>query len=182
MTKPPFPACNQRYRAAHDSGPRSAHDVNYIVLHSTESSGTAASVARFFSTPAASGSAHLVIDDKMCYRCVPDLVTPWAAPPCNTSGFHIEHVGFAAWGKDRWLAHLPMLERSAYKASLRCRTFKIKPRVLTDAQLRDGKVGGIVTHAQVSRVFHKSDHTDPGAGFPLPFYVSRVASYLAVWT
>jgi len=39
--------------------------------------------------------------------------------------------------------------------------------------------GGILTHAQVSRVFKKSAHYDPGAHFPLDDFVRKVAARVA---
>ncbi len=39
--------------------------------------------------------------------------------------------------------------------------------------------GGILTHVQVSRVFKKSTHFDPGPFFPLDLFVSKVAAAIA---
>jgi hypothetical protein len=36
--------------------------------------------------------------------------------------------------------------------------------------------GGILTHAQISRVFKKSDHYDPGPHFPFSEFVRNVAA------
>jgi N-acetyl-anhydromuramyl-L-alanine amidase AmpD len=47
---------------------------------------------------------------------------------------------------------------------------------LSDAQLKQG-LRGIVGHDQVSRVYHKSDHTDPGPNFPWDVFMSRVSQY-----
>lgn len=175
----PFPTCSGRYTAVHDSGIRSRSDIRYIVLHTTESPADSAPVvARYFTKESSGGSAHLVIDDDHCYRTLNDLVIPWAAPPLNTSGYHIEHCGYAKWTEREWHRHELTLNQSAYKAALRCGRYSIVPRLLTDTQLKTGTRSGIVTHAQVSRVFHKSDHTDPGPGFPLDFYVGLVKDYL----
>jgi hypothetical protein len=53
--------CRLTYRAAHDSGHRGLSEVRLIVMHDTEG-GSAESVARYFSTGAATGSAHLVVE------------------------------------------------------------------------------------------------------------------------
>lgn len=175
-----YPACNATIRAAHSSGRRKPDDIRYGVVHSTESSGSAREIAAYFSRIVSGGSSNLVVDDATCFRVLDDLQVPWGAPPLNTQGFHIEHCGFASWDHDQWMRHQQMLDRSAYKMALRVKAYpKIKVQTLTDAQLRAGRIGGIVTHAQVSRVFHKSDHTDPGDGFPLHWYVNRVGLHRA---
>jgi hypothetical protein len=180
--KPPptYPACNTHYRAFHESGTRPASAIRYIVLHSTESAADSAKeIAQYFTTAGAGGSAHLVIDTTSCYRCLDDNEIPWGAPPLNTNGYHIEHCGYASWSAAEWAkVKTTTLARSAYKAALRCKAHHIPARVLTDKQLEAGSMTGIVTHAQVSRVFHRSDHTDPGSGFPLAWYVNRVGLYL----
>src|SRR5947199_8146152 len=158
--------CSTKYRAGHDSGARSPDTICYVVLHSTESA-SARSSAQYFTSPASGGSANLVVDDLSCSHTVPDLVIPWAAPPLNTSGFHIEQAGFAAWSRTRWLAHLLTIRRAAYKAAVRCKTHGIPLTLLGPTQLeRIGTHpqpghGGITTHAAVSAAFHDSSHTDP---------------------
>ena len=174
--------CLTTYRAVHSSGPRTAAQVRYIVLHSTEGA-TAKGAAEYFTTQASGGSSNLVVDDNVCYRVLDDLVIPWGAPPLNTSGFHIEQAGFAAWTRSEWLHHRATVERAAYKASLRCERFKIPPRVLNVAQLRADfakhePVGGVVTHATISAAFGESTHTDPGPGYPLDVFAELLAGYL----
>ena len=175
-------ACLTTYRAVHDSGARAARLVRYIVLHDTEGD-TAQAAANYFTTPESGGSANLVVDDHECYRTLDDLVIPWGAPPLNTSGFHIEQAGYAAWTRAQWLEHGPTITRAAFKASLRCKRFSIPPRVLNVAQLRADfakhePTGGIVTHATVSAAFAESTHTDPGHGYPMDVFLTRLQSFL----
>ena len=175
---PPRPLsapCKQR-RAKHDSGPRRASQIRHIVIHSTEG-GTAASVAAFFATTA-EASTQLVVDDRECYRCVPDLVIPWGAKGANTSGLHIETCGFARWSLQEWMRHRATLDRSAYKAAVWCFTFGIPVRRLTNAELRAGTRKGFVSHAQCFQEFGGSVRTDPGAGYPWDFYLGRVRFHL----
>lgn len=166
--------CKQR-RAKHDSGPRSAGLIRHIIVHSTEG-GTAASVAAFFATTA-QASTHLVIDDRGCYRCVPDLVIPWGAPGVNRSGLHIEHCGYARWTRAEWLQHRPTLERSAAKVASWSWTYRIPRRWVTPAQLRAG-VSGFATHRDASIAFPPNGgHHDPGPGFPKDLYLALVERY-----
>lgn len=164
-------------RAAHDSGRRRSSSIRHIVIHSTEG-GTAASVAAYFATTA-QASTHLVIDDRSCYRCVPDLVIPWGAPGVNASGLHIEHCGYSRWTRARWLEHHPELERSAAKAAVWAWTYRIPRRWLTPAELAAGRAG-FCTHADATAAFHTAGgHTDPGGGFPKDVYLKLVAGYYA---
>ena len=174
--------CLTTYGAVHSSGPRSASLIRYIVLHDTEGP-TAAGAAKYFTTQASGGSSNLVVDDLQCFRVLPDLTIPWGAPPLNTSGFHIEQAGFAAWTRAEWLQHRPTIERAAYKASLRCEIFKIPPRLLDVAELRADfakhvPAGGVVTHATVSAAFAESTHTDPGPGYPMDVFLAQLQHYL----
>lgn len=174
--------CLTTYRAAHSSGTRPAKLIRYIVLHDTEGP-TAIGAARYFTEQASGGSSNLVVDDHDCFRVLGDLVIPWGAPPLNTSGFHIEQAGFAAWSRAEWLDHANTIERAAYKAALRCERFKIPARVLNVAQLRADFAqhepgGGVVTHATVSAAFQESTHTDPGPGYPIDVFMQRLEHYL----
>jgi len=165
----------KRRRAAHDSGVRSSSWIKHVLIHSTEG-GTAASVAAFFATTA-QASTQLVIDDRECYRCVPDLVIPWGAPGANRSGLHIEHCGYARWTRADWLRHRPMLERSAAKAAQWCQVYRIPRRWVTPAELARG-VAGFATHADASIAFPPNGgHHDPGLGFPRDLYLELVQRY-----
>src|SRR3972149_4306473 len=83
-------------RAVHDSGPRKASSIRLVVLHSAEGT-TAAGVASFFAG-SAQASTQLAVDDRECWRMLPDLVIPWGAPGANSDGLHVEICGFAKWG------------------------------------------------------------------------------------
>lgn len=163
-------------RAANDSGPRRPGNIGLIVIHSTEG-GTAASVASYFSRPSTRASTQLVIDDKECWRCVPDLVIPWGAPGANRRGLHIEHCGYAKWSEAEWLLHKPTLERSAYKAALWCWLYRI-PRIWLSTEALKAGVKGFCTHAQASAAFPpNAGHHDPGHGFPKLKYMQDVRRF-----
>lgn len=189
--------CRSDYPARHHGGERFPSSIRYIVLHSTEG-GTAESVARYFyEENAPLASANLVVDDLACYRCLGDNVIPWAAPPLNTRGFHIEQAGFADWGRSQWLQHRKTIQRAAYKAALRCRWYSIPPDVLDipmlihdfgRGQLEGGVparpgplLGGIITHASISAAFHQSNHYDPGAGYPMDVFLNYLHGFLRGW-
>jgi hypothetical protein len=167
----------KRLRAANDSGPRDASKLKWIVLHDTEG-GSAASNANYFHTTA-EASTQLVVDNKECYRCVPDLVIPWGAPGANTAGLHIEHCGYKSWTRADWLAHPAELRRSAAKAARWCHMYGIPRRYVGKWGLRLGRKG-FTTHLDCSQAFPPNDgHSDPGPGFPKDVYMRLVKSYYA---
>ena len=191
--------CHSEFGAYHHEGERSQMKIRYIVLHSTEG-GTAKSVAEYFTTPASGGSANIVVDDYQCYRSCADTIIPWGAPPLNANGFHIEQCGYAAWTRNRWLLHRPMIRRAAYKAALRMRWYNIPARILDAEELIKDFVlpsevghigvqgtanpllgpmhGGIVTHKTISQAYHESTHVDPGDGYPLDLFLKLVKAFL----
>lgn len=168
--------CNIGFQARRHSGARSDSAVKWIVLHSTEG-GTARSVARFFASPQAQGSAHLVVDDAECYRCLPNVAVPWAAPEANVAGFHIEQCGFARWDAAIWARHWRTIDRAAYKTALHCVHFHIPPQFLAASELRRG-LRGVTTHAECTRAFG-GDHTDPGRLWPRRSFMHRVQEFHA---
>src|SRR3954469_15364226 len=118
--------CRTTFRATKDSGHRGLAEVRLIVMHDTEG-GTAEAVARYFASSAATGSAHLVVDENACYRTLPNDVIPHAAPGANTSGLHNEMCGFAWWSAAIWTSDLRTLNRAAYKAAYHCILFGVPP-------------------------------------------------------
>lgn len=184
--------CRSDFPAYHHSGERRVSSIRYAVVHDAEAN-SAESVARYFHSPSSGGSAQTVVDDFRCYRCLGDNVIPWAAPPLNTHGYHVEFCGFAAWGRGRWMLHRNTIRRGAYKIALRCKWYRIPPRWLDVNDLRrdfgteiEGGVpqhqgpmrGGLVTHATISEAYELSDHHDPGPNFPLDVLLADVLRYL----
>jgi hypothetical protein len=143
-------------------------------MHDTEG-GTAESVARYFATDAATGSAHLVVDENACYRTLPNDVIPWAAPGANAAGFHIEQVGYAKWSPR--LDEPPSdVEPGGVQGGVSLRSCSAsRPSGLSaDGLRRGGK--GVTTHAECTKAFGGT-HTDPGRLWPRTFFMGRVRSY-----
>lgn len=186
MTKLAAP-CNRAYSpATRTSGPRRLSDVTLIVLHSTESGpNSGEAVARYFQSKTAGGSAHIVVDNTGCYRCLPNAVIPWAAPGANTLGLHIEQCGYAAWSGAQWITNMATLRRAAYKTAQHAKSLGIPVRFLTAANLAAGMEHGITTHAEVSKwqkvIGGPGDHshTDPGKGWPRKTFMGLVRVYRA---
>jgi hypothetical protein len=169
--------CHRNYFPANkDSGTRRIEEIRWIVLHSTEG-GTASSVARYFQSPNAGGSTHLVVDEGECQRCLNDNQVPWGAQGANRQGFHIEQCAFAKWTEEEWKLHNQMLRRAAYKTALHCKKFGIPVRFVLAAGLKQGRKG-ITTHVECSKAFGGT-HWDPGKGWPRSLFLDYVREYRA---
>src|SRR5215211_6920003 len=176
MAAPITARCDRTFRAIRTSGKREPGNVLWIVLHDEEAS-TAESAARFFTTPLAKGSAHLCVDDTICYRTLNNDDIPWGAPGANTHGFHIEQAGFAKWSTVVWVKHLRTLERAAYKTALHCVLFHIPPVFVFAAGLTNGQPG-VTTHRECSKAFG-GNHTDPGPFWPRRRFMRMVRDFHA---
>lgn len=157
----------------------------WIVLHTMEApeaSTTANNVAEWFAGrrgEAPRASAHYCIDDRKVVCCVPPDRIAWHAPGANRYGIGLEHAGFARQRKDEWADSFSrrMIALSVVLAAQLCRRFRIPPLYCAARDLRL-RSGGITTHAEVSRAWGKSDHTDPGTSFPIGSYIARVRELL----
>ncbi len=160
-------------------GARKPEALKYIVLHSTESTGTGAAVASYFQSPSSGGSSQVVVGEDGAFQCVPDLRQPAGAPGANSDGLHIEVVGLAKWTREEWFQRAPKaLRRCAEVLGKWSREYKIPLVFLSAADLKAGDRRGVTTHYEVSQAFKKSDHWDPGTGFPLD-YVLEMARMCA---
>lgn len=155
--------------------------VRVIVIHSMESSETtktAENVARYFATTNVKASAHLCIDSDSIVQCVLDNDVAWAAPGCNGDGLQVELAGRAAQTSAEWLDPfgVKMLDLAANAVAQYCLKYNLPVKHLSNEELKRGE-RGIVGHAQVSRVYRKSTHTDPGDGFPYLYFIERVKHF-----
>lgn len=159
--------------------PTRLDDLRLIVIHTMEapeSEGRARQVAQWFAGPSApEASAHACIDNREVVLCLPPSATAWAAPGANSDGYQIEHAGYAGQNASDWADaySTAMLALSAAHARQIAQQAGIPLRHLTDAQLDAGE-SGFVGHDQVSRVYRRSDHTDPGSSFPWARYMALV--------
>lgn len=156
------------------SGYRPTSAIKWIIIHDTEGA-TAEGAAKWFANPDSRGSAHLIVDNDVCFRTLENDEIPWAAPGANAEGFHIEIAGFASWSKARWLLNLKRIRRAAYKTALHARAWHIPLVQLGPEGLKAGREG-IASHNAVSKAFG-GDHTDPGPNFPWSTFMWWVKYY-----
>jgi N-acetyl-anhydromuramyl-L-alanine amidase AmpD len=144
--------------------------ISVVVIHTMERQerpGTARNVANWFAgTTAPQTSPHYCVDDAEIIQCVLEEDTAWAAPGANSTGIHLEHAGVAAQTAAQWSDpfSVSMLKRSAAFVADICARRGIPVKKLSPADLVAG-ARGICRHVDVSKAFHRSDHTDPGPHF-----------------
>lgn len=149
-----------------------------MVIHTMEAPEgpqTAENVARYFASGQVIASAHMCVDEDSVVYCLPSSAVAFAAPGCNSDGYQIEHAGYARQSPEEWgaAASVSMLKLSAQAAREIADSLGIPLRHLSDDELANGS-SGFVGHDQVSRVYKKSDHTDPGVSFPWAYYMALV--------
>lgn len=179
------PCARTFYPAAHTSGIRTLSDIRWIVLHDEEAP-TAHSAAEWFRDPRSGGSAHLCVDDELCFRCLANDAIPWGARSCfdaNLHGFHIEQAGYARWSAVVWRSHYRTLQRAAYKTAVHCKLFGVPVQFVAARGLPG--TPGITTHAEITKASKRLDpahawrytHLDPGPFWPRPVFMQLVRKY-----
>jgi N-acetyl-anhydromuramyl-L-alanine amidase AmpD len=161
---------------------------NVVVIHTAEiaeKGDSAEAIARYFATTTRQASAHYTVDANSVVQSVQLRDVAWAAPGCNHNGIQLEHAGYARQTKAEWADQYSrdLLDLSAQLCGkVICPKFKIQPVLLTGTRLQraawDKSVTGFTSHHEVSKVFRRSTHTDPGAWFPWADYLRAVEEYL----
>jgi N-acetyl-anhydromuramyl-L-alanine amidase AmpD len=153
-----------------------------IVIHSMEApekGDTAEATARYFAGLPATrkASAHYCVDNNSVVQTVQTKDVAFAAPGANHDGIHIELAGYARQTRSEWedSYSLAMLEIAADLCRFLSPRFGIPAVFLTAKDLKaNPESRGCTTHAEVTKAFHRSTHTDPGTGFPMDWFLSRV--------
>ena len=163
---------------------RDVSKIRLIVIHDMEApekGNTAENVANYFKNGAEGrkASAHYNVDNNSIVQSVRDDVVAYHAPGANNDGIGIEHAGYMEQTANNWLDEYSsqMLDLSARLAADLCIKYNIPAVHLTNAELKAGN-RGFVGHDQVSDVYKKSDHGDPGPNFPWDKYIEKVAYYI----
>jgi N-acetyl-anhydromuramyl-L-alanine amidase AmpD len=162
-------------------------NIQLIVIHSMEApekGNTAENVAIWFSRGADGRkvSAHYCIDTDSIVQCVQTKDVAFAAPGANHNGIQLELAGYSSQTEAAWLDVYgrDMMELAAALCGrILCPKFAIPPKYLNaKALLALGTTGkGITTHAEVTKAFKRSTHTDPGKNFPMTRFMQRIREY-----
>lgn len=157
--------------------PARPRKIRLIVIHDMEfyeKGDSAEVIANDFATRPASSkaSAHICVDNNSIIQCVRDRDVAYAAPGANSDGIHIELAGYGKQTAAEWLDFygIALLALASDAVAQYAVKYEIPIRHLTNAQLSAG-MKGIVGHYQVSQVYKKSDHEDPGVGFPWQYFL-----------
>ena len=156
----------------------SGRRIDVVVMHTmeiAERADAAAICARWFRSKAANVSAHYCVDATTVIQCVRENDIAWHARGGNTTSIGVELAGFARQTRAEWEDDYSsaMLAGAAALVAEICRRRRIPVRWLVAGDLVAGR-RGITGHAEVSRAFRRSDHWDPGEGFPVEAFVDRV--------
>lgn len=171
-------------RARWDGGKRTGN-VDLIVMHTMETDqgpSVAEMIGKDFAARPADNkaSSHVGVDSDSIVQYVPDSYVAYAAPGANSNGMQIELAGRAGMTRKQWLEPraLAVLVLGADVAAQYAHKYSIPLVQLTNAELRAGG-RGFIGHVQASEVFKKSDHTDPGTGFPWDLFLAMVRALFA---
>lgn len=166
MTTYPPPSPPYLGPAAH-AGELDNMPVRRIVIHSTVSAcvpGGARTIAAYFRSPQAGGSAHYVVDPREVVQVVYDSRVAYHAPP-NEHSLGIELCDMPTTGSTvRWkdASHRAMLQLAAELTAQLCLAYGVPPRYVSARGLRSGR-HGITTHNEVRLAWGQTTHWDPGA-------------------
>ena len=156
----------------------SGRAIDVVVMHTMEIAerpDAAEICARWFETEVSQVSAHYCVDADSVIQCVREKDVAWHARGGNTSSIGVELAGYASQTTNDWKDPYSraVLERAATLVADVCRRRRIPARWLLADDLVAGR-RGLTGHSEVSSAFAKSDHWDPGDGFPVEAFVDRV--------
>jgi N-acetyl-anhydromuramyl-L-alanine amidase AmpD len=152
--------------------------IDVVVIHTMEIAerpDAAAVCARWFASEASQVSAHYCVDAATVIQCVREKDVAWHARGGNAHSVGVELAGFArqttkGWGDPYSTA---VLARAARLVADICRRHHVPVRWLAPDDLLAGR-RGLTGHADVSAAYRRSDHWDPGPGFPVESFLDRV--------
>ena len=158
--------------------PTSGREIDVVVVHTMEIAerpDAAAICVRWFATPASQVSAHFCVDAARVIQCVREKDVAWHARGGNAASVGVELAGFARQTAKEWddSYSTAVLNRASAVVADVCGRRRIPVRWLSPDDLVAGR-RGITGHAEVSKAYRKSDHWDPGPGFPVQSFLDRV--------
>lgn len=158
---------------------KTPYPKRYVAIHNTSNDATAEGEASYAQRRTDGTSSHYFVDND---SIVQSLRTEFGANHAasstgNRHAIAYEITGVNGWTRAQWLARVAwgLLARQIARD---CRHHGIAARLLTPAQMQDGKTTGIVTHDLMRRAWGGTTHTDPGPNFPIDHLLSLVQAEL----
>lgn len=184
MSKYPAPS-PQQYPAAEGNygGPQDPTN-GLIVLHSMVypcKPGAVEAVGGFFSVfhPDNPTSAHYGVDPVKVGQYVPDHRIAYHCGH-NTNSLGVEMADMSTTDITRWedKAHVMMMQKATLLVAQLCLAYNIRPYYVGWIRLKLG-IKGVTTHAQMTKAFRQSTHTDPGA-WPRKVFMRKVRENIRI--
>lgn len=163
------------------SDPRGVRPVSLIALHTAEGSRTAASLGAYFWRDDVQASSHVGIDAGATLQYVPNDRSAWTLRSGCPISDNAELCAFADFTREQWLGTAEvrgcknpraMLDRAAAWVRSRCLARGIPIRKLSPVQVAAG-MAGVIGHADWTYGMNDGSHTDPGAGFPWDYVITK---------
>ena len=158
--------------------PANGRAIGVVVMHTMEIAerpDAAEICARWFRTKVSQVSAHYCVDADSVIQCVEEKDIAWHARGGNTNSIGVELAGFASQTARDWKDPYSsgVLARASSLVADVCGRRRIPVRWLVADDLLAGR-RGLTGHSEVSRAFERSDHWDPGDGFPVEAFLDSV--------
>lgn len=159
--------------------------VTLIVVHTIECPlevGMAKAAADLCARRDEKISAHYFIDPATVIQGVKESDTAYCAPGANHNGIHIEQSGRASlttaqWHEPKAVAQHQVMAALIADISVR-RNIPLGFLYAADLVAQGDAATGVTTHWEVSKAFHKTDHTDPGPYYPLDYVLIEARALL----
>lgn len=149
----------------------------YVAIHNTANTASDSAEADYAEDRPDHVSSHYYVDGDSITQ---SLRTEFGANHAGSSTGNRHAIAYEITGtngrsRSWWLANVawPLLARQIARD---CAKHSIALRLLTVAQMRDGKTTGIVTHDLMRQAWGGTTHTDPGPGFPMDHLLALVAA------
>lgn len=154
-------------------GVKRTNPVRLVVIHTPiwkEVITGAEDLGRYFASMADRriASSHIGVDSDTIVQYVKDSYVAYGAPGANHDGMHIEIIGTHTQTPLQWrdLYSITALALAADATAQYCLKYGLPAKLLTLAEVKDGRTKGVCSHHQVSQAFGRTNHTDPGPNFP----------------
>jgi len=151
----------------------------YVAIHNTSNTASAENEAAYARRRTDNISSHYYVDNDSIIQMLDTKLQAWHAGSTrgNQRAISYEITGVNGWTRKQWLARVDW-DKLARQVARDCKTHNIDARLLTVAQMNDGKSTGIVTHDQMRRAWGGTTHTDPGLSFPIDHLLVKVRAQL----